>query len=97
MLVIGALQCIAGVLTLAKEGLPNLLQGFILVVFAVFTYKAAYAFRRIVDSAGQDITHLMAALCSLRNLYRLQVILLALAALVVIVSFGIVGISSLSR
>jgi hypothetical protein len=97
MLVIGALQCIAGVLTVAKGGLPSLLQGFILIVFAVFTYKAAYAFRRIVDSAGQDITHLMTAICSLRNLYRLQVILLALAALLLIVSFGIVGISSFAR
>ena len=97
MLVIGALQCIVGVVTIAKQGLPSLLQGLILIVFAVFTYKAADAFRRIVDSSGQDIAHLMVALSSLRSLYRLQVIILAIVGLILIISFGMLAISALTR
>ncbi len=87
MLVIGALQCIIGLVTVARGGLAALFQGAILLVFAVFTYKAADAFRRIVDSTGEDITHLMRALCSLRSLYRLQVTILAVAATLLILVF----------
>ncbi len=103
MLVIGAVQCIAGALTLgadrgqtskfAEYPQAGILQGAILIIFAVFTYKAAYAFRRIVISAGQDITHLMTALASLRALYRLQVIILAVAALALIVGFAAIAIA----
>ena len=97
LLVVGALLCIAGVLRLADGGLASLLTGIIYVVIAVFTYQAANAFRRVVDSTGQDVNHLMAALGSLRNLYRLQVIILAVAALFLIVSLGLLFISSLLK
>ncbi len=97
MLVVGVLQFVAGLFTMDKGGLATSVQGAIVVIFAVYTYKAAYAFRRIVDSAGQDIAHLMAAICSLRNLYRLQVIILAMAALALLVVFASAGIGALAR
>lgn len=97
MLVMGALQCLIGLVTVARGGLAALFQGAILIVFAVFTYRAAVAFRQIVGSTGQDITYLMTALCSLRNLYRLQVIILGVAALALIVSFGVLALSSFAR
>ncbi len=86
LLVVGALQCLGGILNAATGGLPNLLQGIICIIFAVFTYRAADAFRRIVDSVGEDVTHLMVALNSLRSLYRLQVIILAVAATILILA-----------
>ena len=97
LLVVGALQCVAGLITIGRQGLPTLVQGAILLIFAVFTYNAAYAFRRVVDSAGHDITNLMTALGSLRNLYRLQVVIMAVVAFLLIVSFGLVAIGSAGR
>ena len=42
-LVVGALACLGGVLTLAKGGLGNLLQGIILIVFAVNKWRPSGA------------------------------------------------------
>ena len=97
MLVLGALQCLTGLVTLPPGGLAALFEGAILILFAVFTYKAAAAFRQIVDSTGQDITYLMKALCSLRALYRLQVIILVVAAFVLIFTFGFLAMSAFAR
>ncbi|OJW15695.1 MAG: hypothetical protein BGO49_15755 [Planctomycetales bacterium 71-10] len=41
------------------------------IVFGIWTHRAGTEFRRVADSRGRDVTHLMAALASLLNCYRL--------------------------
>lgn len=41
------------------------------VVFGIWTHRAGAEFRRVAESRGRDVTHLMAALASLLNCYRL--------------------------
>lgn len=41
------------------------------IVFGIWTHRAGAEFRRVADSKGRDVTHLMAALASLLNCYRL--------------------------
>jgi hypothetical protein len=74
LLVIGAIQLLAGVAMIAKGGAVALIQGLLSLVVGGFTLKAAGAFRQIVSSTGNDIGYLMSALGTLRDLYRLQVI-----------------------
>lgn len=89
----GILLLGAGVIQLAKGGVAALIQGALALVVGMLTVQAASAFRKIVDTRGDDIGHLMSALGSLRSLYRLQVILLciALALLAVVFCTGVVA------
>ncbi len=41
------------------------------VVFGAWTHRAGAEFRRVADSKGRDVAHLMAALASLLRCYRL--------------------------
>ncbi len=41
------------------------------VVFGIWTHRAGAEFRRVAESRGRDVTHLMSALASLLNCYRL--------------------------
>ncbi|WP_337174288.1 hypothetical protein [Paludisphaera sp.] len=41
------------------------------IVFGIWTHRAGAEFRRVADSKGRDVTHLMAALASLLSCYRL--------------------------
>jgi hypothetical protein len=92
-LICGALFVLA-VTLFAKGGVSALLQGIVALVFGVFTVLAAGEFREIVDSREDDIGHLMTALGVLRNLYKLQVILLLCLALALLsLSFGLVAFS----
>ena len=96
LMVVGALMAIAGILSIGGKGAASLLQGVLWLIIAFWTYKAAGAFRKIVDSQGNDVHHLMQALRSLLNLYRIQVILLAVFALILIVSLAFLLFSKLT-
>ena len=64
--------------------IPELLVG-------IWTIHAAHSFRKIVDTQGRDIPHLMMALSSLRKLYTLMFWLL-IAALVFMILAIAVGV-----
>ena len=96
LMVVGALMAIAGILSIGGKGAASLLQGVLWLIIAFWTYKAAGAFRKNVDSQGNDVHHLMQALRSLLNLYRIQVILLAVFALILIVSLAFLLFSKLT-
>lgn len=70
--------------------LSGLLQAFILLAAAMYTRRSAKAFRQVVQTAGDDIGHLMGALTALRNVFSLTATLLVLA---VLVALGAAGIS----
>jgi hypothetical protein len=85
MLAIGGLQAVGGLVSsdpLAKAGI---LQGGVILIFGIFTVRAAAAFRRITSSAGGDIAHLMSALGTLRGLYQIQAILIVAAVIAALV------------
>lgn len=60
---------------ITQGGIASLIQAALALVIGGFTLQAAGAFRRIVDTRGDDIFHLMNALGALRTLYLIQVIL----------------------
>ena len=75
----GALLLVAGNVFLAKGDFSVFVQAVLALIIGGLTVHAAGAFRRIVDSLGNDIGHLMTALGALRMLYRLQVFLICIA------------------
>jgi hypothetical protein len=87
LLLVGAIQLLAGVVTINKGGVVALVRGLLGIVIGGFTQKAAGAFRQIVTSTGNDIGYLMSAVGTLRDLYRLQVV-----AVVAAVAIGLLSI-----
>jgi len=67
-------------------------QVAMLVVLGLWMMNASSSFRMIVDTRGQDISHLMTAMEALRKLYNLQ-FWLTIAVLVVFVIGFILAIS----
>jgi hypothetical protein len=93
-LIAGGLLAAAGCALAVKGGWPPLIQGVLALVIGGLTVQAAGAFRRIVDSRGDDIGHLMEALGALRTLYQVQVFLLFLAlGLLALVLLAVVALS----
>lgn len=74
--------------------LAGLLQSMILLAAAMYTRRSSKAFRQVVQTAGDDINHLMNALKALRNVFSLTATLLVLA---VLVALGAAGISLYTR
>ena len=61
------------------------------LLIGIFTINASHSFSLIVDTRGQDISHLMAALSSLRKLYTLMfwLLILVVAIMVLAIAVGI--------
>lgn len=70
--------------------LAGLLQAMILLAAALYTRRSGKAFRQVVETAGDDIGHLMNALTALRNVFSLVATLLVVA---VLVALGAAGVS----
>ncbi|MDJ1178365.1 hypothetical protein PJF56_05775 [Roseofilum sp. BLCC_M91] len=89
---------IAGVLTVvfgllgSGDGIGSMISGIADFLIGIWTYQASTAFKRIVDTQGQDIENLMGALGELRKLYTLQywVLIITLVALVIVFGLGVV-------
>ena len=62
-------------------------EGILVLVMGGFTMQAGTAFRKIVSSRGNDIGHLMQALRALRSLYRLQLVIFTIAAILLVLAF----------
>jgi hypothetical protein len=87
----GVLAAIGGLVSLRGGGFGGIINGVVYVLIGVWTNSAASAFRRIVETQGNDIENLMGALGELRKLYTLQYWLLIIA-LVFIALALVVGI-----
>jgi hypothetical protein len=77
----GVLEC----LSVLRGDLGHLIAGVVFILFGVWTRGAAGSFRKIVDTEGRDITHLMRALGELRQMYTLQYWLLMIAIALILV------------
>src|SRR5262249_49404084 len=63
--------------------------GLIFLLQGVWARSSAAAFRKIVDTKGNDVTHLMQALGSLQSMYSMIYLLLVLAILAGLVALGV--------
>jgi hypothetical protein len=75
---LGVLVAIAGLFTVLRGGISNIITGVVQIIIGVWTNKAASSFKLIVNTQGNDIENLMGALGELRKLYTLQYWLLIL-------------------
>ena len=78
----GAVQAIAAFMA-ERGGAAIFVQGLLSLVLGALAVSIASHFRRIVDSRGRDIGHLMDALARLRLMYAIQVWTIALAIAVI--------------
>lgn len=87
----GVLTAIFGLFG-AVEGIGEIISGVADLLIGIWTYQASTAFKRIVDTQGQDIENLMGALGELRKLYTLQywVLIFTLVALVIVFGLSVV-------
>ena len=94
LMVVGSFQMVIALVGFMGSGDANLtrwaLQGGLALVIGGFTMQAGTAFRKIVSAKGNDIGHLMEALSVLRKLYRLQVVLFVIAAVLLGAAFVVV-------
>ena len=93
-IVIGILYGLAGLMFLLVQPLALLLYLPVvgmLILIGVWTNSASSSFKMIVQTAGQDIMHLMSALENLRKLYNFQFWLLVVG-LILVILFFLVGI-----
>jgi hypothetical protein len=63
----------------------------------VWTRNAAGSFQRIVDTKGQDISHLMHALVSLNKMYTLVYTIIVIGLLLFLITVGLFVFAHLSR
>ncbi|MGK0359507.1 MAG: hypothetical protein ACI9U2_001809 [Bradymonadia bacterium] len=65
------------------------LQAIILLLSGVYVRRASGSFRKIVNTEGEDISHLLTALGALRGLFSLLATLLILT---LIIALGVIGL-----
>ncbi|MFB2894139.1 DUF5362 family protein [Aerosakkonemataceae cyanobacterium BLCC-F50] len=95
----GVLGVIGGIFNL-RVGLGSIINGVVYILIGVWTNNASSAFRRIVETTGNDIENLMGALGELRKLYTLQywLLIIALIFIAILLVFTLVfGLATVSR
>jgi hypothetical protein len=75
-IVIGALLALAGIFTF-PAGTANLIIGAVYVMIGMWFRDSARSLRSVVETEGDDIAHLLAALGKLRSAFMAMVVLIA--------------------
>ncbi len=81
-LVVGVIMTVVAFATFtqgAEAGLDALLQGVPAVIVGAFFIKTAKALQLVVDTEGDDISHMMTAVKSLGSAFQIQLVVVALA------------------
>ena len=94
LFIAGGLIIIGGIQEMMYGGnmIFSAATGTIYILMGVWTFKAGKSFEQVVQTAGNDIEHLMQANRSLLSLYNLQFWLFIIAvALIVVAMFFAVG------
>lgn len=91
---------VAGLVTQGKAGagpaLGNFVQAVVFGLIGLWLQRAVDAFTRIVETSGDDITHLLGALRELTRVFSLQRTVLVLAVIVIVMAIGIQGLLSMT-
>ncbi len=69
-----------------------LLLSLLFIVVGIWTHRAGREFRRVADTHGKDISHLMGALGNLLNLYTLLYVLFFIALVFALIQLGAHGL-----
>ena len=69
-----------------------LFLSLLFIVVGIWTHRAGREFRRVADTQGKDISHLMGALGNLLNLYTLLYVLFFIALVFAIIQLGAHGL-----
>ena len=80
----GGFSTLVGVVTIPRGGiiaLLNLVSGPVSLVMGFTILGVAAAFKSIVDTKGNDVTHMMAALKKLNTAYTIQIVAMAVGFL----------------
>ncbi|MDC0715561.1 hypothetical protein [Nannocystis bainbridge] len=101
-LAVGAFVLILGIAGLVTQGraaigpaLGDFAEAVVFVLIGLWLQRAVDAFSRVIDTSGDDITHLLDALRELTRVFSLQRTVLVLAAIVIVMAIGIHGVLSL--
>lgn len=101
-LALGAFDLLLGAAGLLTQGraalgpaLGNFVQSLVFVLIGVWLQRAVDAFNKVVETTGDDVTHLLNALNELTRVFSLQRTVFVLALIVTVLSIGIQGILSL--
>lgn len=76
---------------------PVLIFGVLMILCGIWTTTAAAAFRQVDKSTGRDVDHVMLAIENLASMYRLQAILIGIAAGLFIVAIAVPLVEMLVR
>ena len=83
--IVGGVLLVLGSLFTAKGLSPDQLQGVFVIIIGALQHRAAKAFRSVATTQGDDIHHLMTALGILRDIYKIQVIVMIAVFLLALV------------
>lgn len=91
LLIFGIIKAIYGVMSLSSplDGIVGIATGVCLVLIGAWLMSAATRFRDIVSTQGSDLTHLMAAIKKLTNVYVLQAWMIGIQIALMIIVFTI--------
>jgi hypothetical protein len=84
LLILGVILVVIGtplIFFFIKGDWVSLTVGALYVIMCLLSFNSYAEFKKIVTTQQQDITHLMAALTNLTNMYTLQLIAVVAAAL----------------
>lgn len=101
-LAVGAFVLILGLAGLATQGkaaigpaIGDFAEAVVFVLIGVWLQRAVDAFNRVIDTKGDDITHLLNAIRELTRVFSLQRTVLVLAVILIVLGIGIHGVLSL--
>jgi hypothetical protein len=101
-LAVGAFVLILGVAGLMTHGkaaigpaIGDFAEAVVFLLIGIWLQRAVDAFHRVVETSGDDITHLLNAIRELTRVFSLQRTVLVLAMIVIVLGIGIHGVLSL--
>jgi hypothetical protein len=77
--------------------ISNAVNGLLYLLIGVWTRSAAGSFKKIVETQGGDIHHLMEALTSLNKMYTLIYTLILLGLLLIVATIALVVYAQMAR
>lgn len=89
-IVMGALMALLGVLAL-PAGIVNVIVGGIYIFVGMYFKGAGDSLQSVVDTAGNDVSHLMTALEKLGSAFKITVILMIVGIVLGVLAALVVG------
>lgn len=82
----GILLLVGGLMTLDEGGVAQLVLGAVYILIGLYFRGAGKSLGRVVETTGNDVSHLMDALDRLTAAFRVQVILVVVGVILAVVA-----------